>query len=237
MNPGGPAENRLLQLLPADERDDLMGKMIRVSPTVGEVIYHPEQRIESAYFPITAVAAFLVVLKTGQAIDSSAVGKEGMLGLPVLADCGRSSERVIWQVDGEAWRLPAADLVRHWRERSGLRQVLMQYMLARLNQVCQTCVCNLMHTLEERMCFWLLSTSDRVGADEFHLTQAFLADMLGVHRPTVSLAVATLQRLGYITCKRGWIKILDRGGLSDASCECYVAVKRCYENLIGPLET
>jgi CRP-like cAMP-binding protein len=97
----------------------------------------------------------------------------------------------------------------------------------------QSAACNRLHDVEARMARWLLMTHDRVEGDEFALTQEFLAEMLGVARPTVNIAGATLQKAGFIRYARGRIAVLDRPGLESASCECYQRIREELEDTLG----
>ena len=116
---------------------------------------------------------------------------------------------------------------------SALNEILLRYTQALLVLVSQSTACNRLHTAEERLCRWLLMTHDRVGADQFPITQEFMADMLGVRRPTVSLVASIVQKAGLIRYSRGKITIVDRPGLEAASCECYAKVKEEFNSLLG----
>ena len=119
-------------------------------------------------------------------------------------------------------------------ERGGrLFGLVQRYTQAMINQISQSTVCNHRHSVQKRMCRWLLMSHDRVGTDEFPLTQEFLAQMLGVRRPTVTAVAGTLQKAGLISCHRGRITILDRKGLEAASCKCYEVVAKELDRLLG----
>jgi CRP-like cAMP-binding protein len=114
-----------------------------------------------------------------------------------------------------------------------LQQIILRYTLALLNQVAQSAACNRVHTVDERCARWLLMTHDRVKQDTFPLTQEFMAQMLGVHRPTISVAAAMLQKAGLIHYVRGVITIRDRKGLERASCACYRSINKEYDRLLN----
>jgi CRP-like cAMP-binding protein len=113
-----------------------------------------------------------------------------------------------------------------------LRDMVERYTVAMMNQIMQSTACNHVHTVQQRMCRWLLMTHDRVGEDEFKLTQEFLAQMLGVRRPSVTVAAGKLQKAALISYQRGRIRVLDRAGLEARACECYAVVRREFERLL-----
>jgi CRP-like cAMP-binding protein len=163
------------------------------------------------------------------------VGREGVIGLPLFLGAEATHGRAVCQVAGEAWRLPAAA----FREEAGrdgpLRERLLRYTQALFQQVAQTSGCNRLHAHEERCARWLLQIHDRVPGDAFRLTQEYLALMLGVARPSVTLVMGALQRAGLVAYHRGALTILDRAGLEAAACECYAITHQETERLLGPV--
>ena len=111
--------------------------------------------------------------------------------------------------------------------------MLLRYTQALITQIAQSAACNRMHPIEERCARWLLMTRDRVGANHFNLTQEFLAQMLGVRRPSVSIAASMLQKAGLITYSRGLIVVTDNKGLEAASCNCYRVIRDEFDRLIA----
>jgi len=141
--------------------------------------------------------------------------------------------RAFCQSPGHAFRLQRGVILSE-RQRGGrLADLLFRFTHVMMATLAQTAACNRAHSLEERMSRWLLMTHDRVDSDEFPLTQEFLAQMLGVRRPGVNLAAATLQKAGLIEYARGRIKILNRAGLEESACECYASVRREFELAYG----
>jgi CRP-like cAMP-binding protein len=112
-------------------------------------------------------------------------------------------------------------------------RLLLRYALALFDQSAQHAACNRLHALEARCARWLLMTHDRVDGDVLALKQQFLAEMLGVHRPAVTLAAGALQKAGVIRYTRGKVTVLDRLALERASCECYRIIIRRTEQLLG----
>jgi CRP-like cAMP-binding protein len=161
------------------------------------------------------------------------IGNEGMVGTPVFLGSERSPTRAISQVPGEALRMETKFFQEEIKRAGPLHGLVQRYTQAMINQISQSTVCNHRHSVQKRMCRWLLMSHDRVGTDEFQLTQEFLAQMLGVRRPTVTTVACILQKAGLITYRRGIITILDRKGLEAASCECYGVVAKELNRLLG----
>lgn len=169
----------------------------------------------------------------GLGTEVGIVGDEGVADISVFLGSGREVGKVFCQVPGEALRMKAKALREETRGGSPLNEILLRYTQALLVLVSQSTACNRLHTTEERLSRWLLMTHDRVRADQFAITQDFMADMLGVRRPTVSLVASTLQKAGLIRYSRGKMTILDRPGLEAAACECYAKVVEEYNRLLG----
>jgi CRP-like cAMP-binding protein len=136
-------------------------------------------------------------------------------------------------VAGECIRVARADLLREIERSRAVQALVNRYTQAYLNQVVQSTACNHLHSVKERTCRWLLMTHDRVGANRFPLTHEFLAQMLGVRRPTVTIVAGLLQAQGLIQYARGVVTIVDRRGLEEGSCECYGVVRQQFERLVA----
>jgi CRP-like cAMP-binding protein len=228
-----PGQNRLLTSLPDDEYDRVTAVTEKVSLALKEVIYEPGQRIEHVYFPTSGVVSLLITMQDGSAVEIATVGNEGVVGMPVFLGAHTSLVRAISQIPGTALRMPVAAF-KHVVEPAGaIQDVIRRYSQALVNQISQSVACNHLHSVEERMCRWLLMCHDRVGADEFPLSHEFLAQMLGVRRPSVTIAAGILQKAGLIAYRRGHVTIVDRGRLEEGACECYRVVKDEYERLLG----
>jgi hypothetical protein len=170
------------------------------------------------------------VLTDGQSIETATVGREGAVNTIPLPDDQLSFGRAVVQASGSALVIAASRLTAARKEIDSLKGIIDDYTSRLLAQVQQTAACNALHNIEERLARWLLQTRDRIESDEIALTQDFLSQMLGVHRPTVTLAAYTLQNAGLIRYGRGRIQIIDRAGLEGAACECYDVIRR----LSGP---
>ena len=158
--------------------------------------------------------------------ETATVGPEGFIGFEALLGSRIASQRVLVQVEGTASRLPIQTLADAAQESASLRGLLLGYVRYFLIQVLQSVACNGLHSVQERFARWLLMAHDRAGTDSFRLTQEFLADLLGIHRPSVTIVARTLQSAGLISYSRGLITITDRKGLEEATCECYDMVRQ-----------
>jgi CRP-like cAMP-binding protein len=225
--------NRLLDSLPRPDLERLRPHLEAVSVGVKHVVYEPNGPIKHVYFPINCVISLVTYLEDGASVEMATIGLEGMVGLPIFLGTDTMPSRAFGQVPGDALRITAAAFTEEIERNGPLVRVLNRYTQALFNQVAQTTACNRVHLVEQRCARWLLQTHDRVGSDQFSLTQEFLAQMLGVRRSGVSAAAGLLQKAGLIRYARGWITVLDRPGLESASCECYRVIKREFDRLIG----
>jgi CRP-like cAMP-binding protein len=221
--------NKILQRLPEAEFERIAEQMERVTPALGEIVTRPGEPPKWVHFPESGVLSSMVVLEDGSTVEASTVGNEGMDGLYLLADQLANPYKVNVQVAGEFLRIPAATFRRVLQENSAMFQLLLRYGLVSLQRGAQNAACIQHHTIEERMCRWLLETAHRKGEDRFGLTQEFLSDMLGVRRQSVNLTARVLQRANLITYHRGELTILDRAGLEETSCECFRVTTEMYE--------
>jgi CRP-like cAMP-binding protein len=225
--------NRLLAAVPAADRRRMQERMEPVKFDLRQPVYEPGKPIEYVYFPLTAVISMLAVMDDGQAVEVATMGNEGMAGLPVFLGATTSPDLAFAQIPGRALRMPAGEF-RELANGAGVVQALLQrYTQAFFVQLAQGAACNRLHSLDQRLARWLLMTHDRVGQDQFPLTQEFMAQMLGVRRATVTEAAGRLQQAGLITYRRGIITILDRPGLEAASCECYRIITAEHARLLG----
>jgi len=222
---GGSIANSLLAALPRKDYQNLVAGLEPVTVNYGEVLYEPGERIRHVYFPSDCIVSLLTTVEGHQALEVGLVGREGMVGVSLALGMDVSSVRALVQGTGTAMRMNAARFRKEFRKSVPLQGELYRFIHAKLAQARQTAACNRFHRVEARLARWLLMTRDRVRSDQFLLTHAFLADMLGVRRVGVSLAAGALQRRKLITYTRGKIGILDCKGLEAASCGCYEVIK------------
>ena len=215
--------NYLLDRWPATELPTLAKRLEHVHLTTGQLLYggSADGPLDFVYFPIDSVTSMLVMMTDGSAVEAGTVGREGMIGAQSAFASARMMERWIAQVPGAAVRIPVGDFRAAFRCSPVLRIMVQRYVQSYMAFLAQSVACNGLHVVLERCARWLLLTQDRAGRSDFALTHEFLAMMLGVRRPGVSVAAGTLAEAGLITYVRGRVSILDRAGLEAAACECY----------------
>lgn len=225
--------NNLLSKLPREELEVVSPDLEPVDLVLKQTLHDVLQPIENVFFVERGVVSMVNEPETGDIVEFATIGPEGMVGFPVLLGTHSVPSRAIVQIPGAALRMKAADLERALPRTPTLQKLLLRYMMALLNQIAQATSCNRLHEVQERCARWLLQTHDRVDGDRFPLTQEFLGQMLGVHRPTVSVAAGMLQKAGLIDYGRGQITVVNRKGLEAASCSCYRMIKDEYDRLLG----
>ena len=228
-----PGQNRLLSSLSRDVQIRLLPRMEKVSLAVRQPLFEADAPIVHVYFPLSGAMSLLIGLAGGEAVEIATVGNEGMLGAPVFLGAERGAMKAVCQVAGQALKMRSETFRHSLDEHPDLADLVRRYTHCMLNQVAQTTACNQVHSVQQRMCRWLLMTHDRVGADEFQLTQELLAQMLGVRRPSVTVAAGGLQRAGLIDYTRGRIRIADRAKLEAAACGCYDTVRQDFDRLLA----
>jgi CRP-like cAMP-binding protein len=225
--------NALLTALPGHLISEVMARAEMVPLELKRILHEPDEPAAHVYFPLSGVISLLTVLDDGSAVEIATVGSEGMADFAAYLDL-ESPARWLVQVPGLAARVEAAELRRIADDSPDLRTVMHNYMLAMFVLVSQTAACNRRHPVEERCARWLLMTHDRVEADTFPMTHEFLADMLGVRRPSVSIAMSILSKAGYTRYRRGKVVIIDRDGLEEATCECYRVLADQFDKRFPP---
>jgi len=196
-----------------------------VTLTFGEMLYRPAKPIRHVYFPTDSVVSLLTLVDGHMALEVGLVGREGMLGIPVVLGISDSPVRALVQGTGAALRMESAPFLDEFRKSVALQKEIHRYVHERLVQITQTAACNRFHMVEARLARWLLMTRDRVRSDQFRLTQELLGSMLGVLRVAVNKAAGALQDRGLIGYSRGNIRILNGKGLEAAACLCYQILK------------
>jgi CRP-like cAMP-binding protein len=227
-----PDQNLLLQQLADDVRARLFQRVEPVTLEHRQILYAPDHHIRTVYFPLNAIGSVLTMMADGDTIEVGTIGNEGMLGAQVALGVPISAQEVLCQVPGDALALDADVFAAEIARYGELDRVVRCYVQSYLNMVSQTAACNRLHDVDERCARWLLMTHDRANADSFPLTHEFLANMLGVRRAGVTVALGLLRRVGLITSTPGLITVVDRVGLEDASCECYRTVRDEFNRLL-----
>jgi CRP-like cAMP-binding protein len=228
-----PRINRLLAALPIEEYAPLLPHLELVDMPTGQTIYEPNTIPRHVYFPLTGCASIVVGMASGDLVEAGTVGREGLVGLAAFLGTDAGPLTTLAQVPGSFARLPVAVFRDAAAPGSHLHTLLLRFTQAFYVLAAQSAGCNRLHPIEGRCARWLLLTHDRHDGDTFHLTHEFLGYMLGVRRPSVTLALSTLQHAGLITYHRGNITILDRPSLEETACECYAIIAGEYERLLA----
>jgi len=223
INGGFPA-NRLLAKLSKKEYQRLLPQMQRMTLTFGDVLYDPGDPIKYCYFPIDSIVSLLSTVAERSTLEVGMVGNEGMVGLPIFMGVNVSATRALVQGEGSAMRMTSAAFREEVKEGS-LHRLMHRYSHSLLTQISQSSACNRFHMVDARLARWLLMSRDRLGRDEFRLTQDFMSNMLGVRREGVNRAAGALQSQKLIHYSRGSIRLLDGRGLEAVSCVCYAIIK------------
>lgn len=221
--------NNLLAALPRAESRLLIATLEPVALTYGEVLYEPGEQMKHVYFPGNCVVSLLTLVDKHKALEVGLIGREGMVGIPLVLEIAVSPVRALVQGSGAALRMTAARFRKALHASDALRRELHRFTYRLMTQVTQTAACNRFHVVESRLARWLLMTHDRMNVSPFRLTQEFLSSMLGVRRVGVTKAARALQKAKLISYSRGDITILDRKGLEGAACSCYALVRDMHD--------
>ena len=225
--------NKILKLIPPAELSALVERSDVVDVKSKEILFEPEEKLDHVYFPENCVISLVTVMEDGDQVEAMTVGNDGFTGIPVFHGVETTKNKVCGQISGTARRLTARDFRDLAQECTGLRRLLHRYSEFVFETVAQSAACNRLHVIEQRCARWLLMSQDRVGRDSFDLTQEFLAEMLGVRRPGVTVAMGILGKAGLIAHGRGHIAVVNRPGLEKASCECYRTIRARQTKLIA----
>jgi CRP-like cAMP-binding protein len=229
-------KNQLLTVLPPDVFARWLPHLEWVDMPLGAVLYESSGKMTHVYFPEDCIVSLLFVLENGSSAEIAVVGLEGMVGISLFMGGNTTPSRAVVQSAGKAYRLSAAFLKQEFDLSSPVMHLLLRYTQALITQMTQTAVCNRHHSLDQQLCRWLLLSLDRLSGPHLVMTQELIANMLGVRREGVTEAAGRLQKAGLISYARGRIKVENRPGLEQRSCECYAVVKKEYDRLLPHLE-
>jgi len=221
--------------LPDDDLRRVRAQLEVVPLRLKEFLHKPGERIDYVYFPGVGFCSIVTVLEDGNMVEAAPVGREGLVGLAASAvEEAPSSFASMAQTDIDVCYRMKAEGFRREMERCGaFHTVVTRYSQALIGFIMQSAACNASHSIEQRFARWLLAARDRMNADEFLLTQEFIAMMLGASRSTVSEVAGEFQKAKTITYHRGRVSILDRGALEAASCECYRTASNLLKAVTG----
>lgn len=226
--------NRLLASLPASVFDAIEPHLKLVELHLGDVLAEAGSAVRQVYFPHTGIISLVVELTNGQMIETAMVGRDGVMNASSALNGKMSLNKAVVQHPGVASAIAVDRLAAVADDVKALRALLVRHEQVLLAESQQSAACNASHRVEARMCKWLLRMRDLGGEDDLTLTQEFLAQMIGVTRPSVTIVANALQKAGLIRYRRGNIRILDVAGLTEGACECYGIVKNHHEWMLAP---
>jgi CRP-like cAMP-binding protein len=218
-------ENLVLAALPRSEYERLRPHLETVKLMQGKVLYNVGDTIQHVYFLKGGMASLLSLTEDGLSVEVGMVGNEGVVGTPVVLRMGTMPYQVVVQLSANAVRLRSDVLQAEFNRGGRLQDLMLRYMHTLLTQISQSAACNRFHSVEERLCRWLLISRDRIQTEIIPLTQEFLSQMMGSPRTSVTAIAGNLQRAGIISYNRGKVQILNRQELEAVSCECYRIVR------------
>ena len=217
--------NRLLLALPTRILKRLMPELEHIRCPSGQVLMEADSSLDYVYFPHVGVISVVAVYANGSTIEMATIGREGCSGVQALLGARMSSVRLLVQIPGSAAKMSRAAYTRALESMPAFRALMYDYVEAFLEQVMVSVACNGAHSLTERLARWLLMMRDRGDDDTLLITQDILAEMLGAQRPSITNAARELEGAGLIERGRRQVTIIDRQGLTKASCECYRLVR------------
>jgi CRP-like cAMP-binding protein len=222
------AENHLIELLPSRDRQRLLSVCEPVQLQLSEVLCRPGTPTRHVYFPTEGFISLVAVIEGSPGLEVGMVGREGMLGAQLALGVSTAPLHALVQGSGVAWRIGARAFRQELKRSLALQRALDRYLYVLMAQLATSAVCLRFHLIGPRLARWLLMSQDRAHCDRFHVTQEFLAYMLGVRRVGITAAAGALQHSGLIEYHRGELRVIDRHGLEAAACGCYTADQKAY---------
>jgi len=229
--PRPPHENHILSRLPREAYARLQPHLEPVELRHGQVLHDAGGIMEYVYFPQNAMVSLISHTAAGESVEVGVVGFEGMAGISAVLGVDKSPHEAMVQIPDGGVRMRVRWLREEFKRGGALHDLLLRYTQGLLLQTSQVAACNRLHSLSERLARWLLMSYDRCACEELPFTQEFLALMLGVRRAGVTEAAIILQTEGYISYRRGNIKIIDTEGLKEHTCACYDIIRAEFELL------
>jgi CRP-like cAMP-binding protein len=227
-----PRGNSLLAALSLEDYQKLVPQLEYIHLELGKVIYQPGETLNYIYFPISAVVSLLYTLKDRTTAEVGLIGNDGVVGLAVFLGAKTTNNQAIVQIAGDALRIKVETFMLEFDQSGSFRHLMLLHTHTLITQISQTAVCNRSHSMEQRLCRWLLLSYDRINSDELRMTHQYLAYMVGGRREAISLATKRLQTAGILRSVRGHITLLDRTALEANACECYEVVRTEFERVL-----
>ena len=231
-NPTNFGQNRLLNGLGQGDLAQLRPHLKKIPMARGTFLHPVGSPILQVYFPDDGMVSMLTVTKSGEQIETAIIGSEGVVGGWVAIDGANANTQSTVQIEGSAWQVSTPKFLEIYRASDPFRSAMNKYQGIILFQAQQSAACHALHSVEARLCRWILLAEDLVGSDQITLTQEFLSHMLGVQRSSVSLCAHALQKSGLIEYRRGKITVADRKGLEECACECYAAIRERIDSVL-----
>lgn len=230
---GPKVQNRLLSAFPPDGLSEFVPLTEEVALPVGLVLYHAHEKVNYIYFPEDSMISLFSETLSGSSLEIAVVGDEGFVGSSTLLQEPTSPHKAVVQIAGLARRIKQEQAEKFFQDRNFFSRMVLRYLHALMTQMAQSAVCNSFHSVEQRMCRWLLIHNDRSGSDVLPFTHEFLAQMLGTRRESVTQVIGKFEKLGWLKSSRGSITIVGRKQLETFSCECYGIVRDEYERMFN----
>lgn len=227
-----PKQNRILAALPAADYERLLPDLECVPMPLGWTMSESGDHVNFLHFPISGIVSLIYDLEDGSSSEIALVGNEGMVGISIFMGGESMPSNTFVQSAGDAYRLSRKIMKKEFALGGKLQHLALLYTQALIAQTSQTAVCNQHHSLDQRLCRWLLMSTDRLHEQTLVVTQELMAHLLGVRRESVSLTAHKLQKEGLIKYSRGHITIVDHANLKTRACECYGIVKDEYDRLL-----
>ena len=218
--------NLILAALPPEEHSLLRRYLEFVPLKSGEVLWEPNQALDSVYFLDKGMVSFVVIMRNGASAEVGTTGREGFVGIPVVLGAARAPVRAIVQIAGDAYRIESGLLLQILRQTPQLEQMLHRYAHAYSMQVAQAAACNCLHKVPERLARWLAMSYERAGSARLPLTHEVLSQMLGCRRSSITSAAGALQKARVLGPGHGQVRILDPRQLEKQACECYEVMRK-----------
>ncbi len=227
-----PKLNRILASLPARDYERLLPDLELVEMPLGWTMSESGDHVNFLHFPTSGIVSFIYSLEDGSSSETALVGNEGLVGISIFMGGESMPTSTEVQSAGQAYRLCRKVMKHEFSLGGQLQHQALLFTQALIAQTSQTAVCNQHHSLDQRMCRWLLMTLDRTDGDVLAVTQTAIGKLLGVRRESVTQIFGQLQRDHLIERARGRITVRNRTKLEKHVCECYGVVQGEYERLL-----
>jgi len=227
------SDNHLIELLPRADRKRLLALCEPVDLVLSDILCLPGQQSRHVWFPRSGFISLIAAIDERPSLEVGMVGREGMLGTELALGCEHVPLQALVQGPGSAWRIGGSAFRGELARSPALQRGLNRYIYVLMAQLSGAAACLRFHQIGPRLARWLLMSQDRAQSEQFHVTQEFLAYMLGVRRVGVTTAASALQRQGLITYRRGEMTVMNRRGLEAAACSCYAVDRRTYITLLA----